>query len=246
MTLELVLLFAVGVVAFTTEATIGFGATVLAVTLGSHVIPLDRMLPAFVPLNIAMSIVLFARYRRHVAWRVLLVELGPPVGLGAVSGMLLFRMPARGVLQLIFGLLVVGLATLELARLGKPDRPLSTLARRAWLFVGGVAHGLFGTGGPMIVYVLRRLVSDKTAFRATLSVLWLALNAAVVTNLASLALFSEGTAALGITLAAAMVPGFLIGERLHHALEPHRFWRIVCVVLLLAGLSLAIRSALTL
>lgn len=49
-----------------------------------------------------------------------------------------------------------------------------------------------------------------------------------------------------VAVTLALVPALIIGERLHRALDPARFERVVWIVLLVAGLALAIRSALAL
>jgi uncharacterized membrane protein YfcA len=248
--LILVAVAAIGLAAFTTEAAIGFAGTVLAVTLGANLVGLDQLLAAFVPLNLVLSSTLVMRGLRHVAWRALAIEVAPTVGVGTAIGLALFHLPARGGLELAFGLLVAVLALSELVRAPNAAddiRPIGALAGTGLLGLGGIAHGLFGSGGPMIVYVLRRrLGGDKTAFRATLAVLWLVLNLALVANLASLGLIGRHSLPMTGALAAAIVPGMVLGDRLHHALSPARFWRIVCVVLLLAGVSLAIRAGLAL
>ena len=173
--------------AFATEGAIGFGGTVLAASIGAQFIPLDVLLPAFVPLNMVMSLWLVTRGVSAIAWRMLAVEVAPSVGIGAAIGLALFHVPAKTALALAFGVFVVGLAVLQLARPadGTPGRAL----RFGLLGLGGIAHGLFGTGGPMIVYVLRRRLPDKRAFHSTLAVLWLVLNTALLVNFASAHLY---------------------------------------------------------
>ena len=58
-------LFAIALVAFAVEGTLGFGSTVIAVSIGAQLVPLDELLPAFVPLNIVLSLSLL---RRPIAW----------------------------------------------------------------------------------------------------------------------------------------------------------------------------------
>ena len=82
----LVILGVIALGAFATEGAIGFGGTVLAASVGVHVIPLDILLPAFVPLNMVMSTWLLVRGLPAVSWRMLATEIAPAVGLGAVYG----------------------------------------------------------------------------------------------------------------------------------------------------------------
>jgi uncharacterized membrane protein YfcA len=237
----LILVGVIALAAFTVEGAIGFGGTVITASIGAQLLPLDQLLPAFVPLNLVLSTTLVVRGWRSIDRRVLLVEIAPPVAIGTAIGLLLWHVPAVKVLSLVFGVFVVGLATLRLVRPG--DAMLPAPLRIILLGLGGIAHGLFGTGGPLIVYVVRRRLADKAAFRATLSVLWLTLNTALLANFISLAKYSRESVPLAAAFAIALIPGLVIGERVHRALAPEKFERIVWIVLLVAGLALAIRSA---
>ena len=242
MTPTLVALGVIALVAFITEGAIGFGGTVIAASIGAQLVPLDELLPAFVPINMILSTWLLIRGVSLIQWRFLLREIVPAVAVGAVIGLVLFHVPAKTVLALAFGVFVVGLATLQLLRPATGELP--NVWRYGLLGLGGVAHGLFGTGGPMIVYVTRRRVDDKSAFRATLAVLWLSLNTALLVNFVSLDLYDRHTVDLGAAIAVTVIPGLVIGERIHRALDASRFERVVWVLLLVAGLALAVRNAL--
>jgi uncharacterized protein len=235
----LVILGVVALSSFATEGAIGFGGTVLAASIGAQFVPLELLLPAFVPLNMLMSSWLLGRGIKKIAWRMLAVEIAPAVGVGAAIGLALFHLPAKHLLAFGFGIFVIGLAALQLAR--PAGNPLNRPLRWLLLGLGGIAHGLFGTGGPMIVYVVRRRLPDKSAFRATLAVLWLVLNVALLINYASSSLYTATTAKTLGVIALTIVPGLYIGERVHHKLDAAKFERVVWVVLLLAGLALAIR-----
>lgn len=238
------LLALIALAAFTTEGAIGFGSTVILVSIGAQLVPLDVVLPAWVPLNLVMSAFLVARNHRHVAWRFLLVEIVPLVALGTGAGLALFHLPNKTLFAALLGVFVVALSLLQLLR--PAARPLARGWQYVFLALGGVAHGLFGTGGPMIVYVARRRLADPAAFRATLSVLWLVLNLALVANYVALGLFTPETANTSLLVAAALVPGVYLGNRLHHSLSPARFERAVWILLLAAGSALAVRSLLAL
>ncbi|MEO8554452.1 MAG: sulfite exporter TauE/SafE family protein [Kofleriaceae bacterium] len=235
---------AVALVAFATEGAIGFGGTVLAASLGAQLVPLDVLLPAFVILNLVLSSWLLGRGRDAIAWRTLGREVAPPVGAGAVVGLALFHLPGQAWLILAFSGFVIGLAIFQLARPATGD--LARVPRLALLVLGGIAHGLFGTGGPMIVYVMRRRLPDKRAFRATLAVLWLVLNVALLINFATSGLYVAPVDHALVALAIAILPGLVLGDYIHHKLDAARFETAVWAVLLIAGIALAVRTALEL
>lgn len=242
--------FAVALLAFATEGAIGFGGTVIVACLGAQLVPLDVLLPAFVPVNLALSAWLIAGGAKAIEWRILGRQIGPPVALGAAIGLVLFRVVeaagphASAALALVFGGFVVMLAVMQLIARGGHLRQGQRLALLA---AGGIAHGLFGTGGPMIVYVVHRQIPDARAFRATLAVLWLALNAALLVSFAAQGLYAgEPTFDAGVILGVAFVPGLWIGERIHRRLPPAKFERAVWLLLLVAGAALAVRSGIVL
>jgi uncharacterized membrane protein YfcA len=242
---QLLGLAAIALIAFATEGALGFGGTVIAASLGAQLVPLDLLLPAFVPLNLALSTWLLTRGARAIAWRLLLVEVAPPVTLGAAGGITLAHVPSQGLLAIGFGLFVIALATAQLAPRANPTAAPPRLLAVALLVLGGLAHGLFGTGGPMIVYVLGRRLTDKQAFRATLAVLWLVLNLALLTNFATLHRYdAPAVRPIFLTLALTLAPGLYLGDRLHHALPPARFEKAVWLLLLVAGAALTLRAAL--
>jgi hypothetical protein len=229
--MELAALALIALAAFTVEGAIGFGSTVIAVSFGAQLVPLEVLLPAFVPLNLVLSLTLL---RRPIAWRVLAVEIAPVVALGMAAGLALAHVLASRALLVAFGCFVVALSAWQLA--GRTTRTYAT----PLLALGGIVHGLFGTGGPMVVYVARKKIADKTVFRSTLAVLWITLNVALIASFASRGHTPDPT--LLLALAAAIVPGRLVGEHLHRALDTRRFERLVWIVLAFAGAALALRS----
>lgn len=229
--MELAALALIAFVAFTVEGTLGFGSTVVVVSLGAQLVALDVLLPAFLPVSVALSLTLL---RRPFAWHVLLVEIVPIVALGMIAGLALAHVLASRALLVAFGAFVVALSAWKLAgRVSPPSTPL--------LALGGIVHGLFGTGGPMIVYVARTKIADKTTFRSTLAVLWIALNSALLASFTARAHHPDPTLLLAV--AAAIVPGRLLGDRLHHRLDAQRFERAVWIGLLVAGAVLVVRTA---
>jgi uncharacterized membrane protein YfcA len=240
-------LFVIVLGAFSAEAVVGFGSTVLTVTLGAQLMPIDRLLATFVPLNLVLSAYIVTRHFRSVELTMLLRRVLPAVAVGMAIGLALFRLRATKVLELGLAAFVIGLAAIELTQLARggaaAQRPLTRAPAIAILWLGGVVHGLFGSGGPMVVYFASREIADKGRFRATLSALWLALNAVLVANYASLGLLDRGSAKVTAILAPALAIALAIGETLHRRLDERFFKPLVYGLLLVAGLALGVRAA---
>lgn len=229
--------------AFTIESAMGFGATIVTVSLGSLVLSTSEILPAFVPLNLVLSGYLLARGRRFVEGRLLLREVLPAMALGMPVGILAFRLLDEAALRLVLGVFVLVVSTLELGSKAGA-RPLGSPVAFGLLGLGGVVHGAFGAGGPLVVYVLgRKLSHDKAAFRATLSALWLVLNLALVASYAQAGQLSPSTGLVTLSLAVPLGVGLGLGELIHRAVPAHRFRPLVFGLLLVVGLVLVARSA---
>lgn len=238
--LRLAALVAAVTLAFAVETALGFGATVVTVSLGALLLPIDVLLPAFVPLNMVLSATVFLRARRHVAWRTLLRGILPWMALGLPVGMLAFARLEEGTLKRGFGAFLVLLAAVELYREARRSiaTSLPPRAEKALLVLGGAIHGAFATGGPMVVYVLGRTLTNKATLRATMALLWLVMNAILVAQYAAEGRISAASLGLSVPLAVGLGAGMLAGEILFVKVPEALFRKLVFGLLLVAGLAL--------
>jgi len=230
--------------AFFTEAVVGFGATVLTISFGAQLVPLSVMLPAFIPLNIALSAFVIARNTRHVAVGPLLRTIGPAVSLGALVGLSLTALQGhRGLVVGFAGFVtLVGLSELYRTRAPPPTQPLPRAVSLGLMSLGGLVHGLFGAGGPVIVYAAARLLPERNAFRATLAVVWCALNVALALNHARLGMLNAQSLRTTAVLVPALALGAGLGEWAQGRVSLRVFRVATALLLTAAGLSLALRT----
>jgi len=242
MTLPLVAIVAL---AFATEAAVGFGGTLIALSLGSLVTSIDVMLPALVPVNMVLSSAIVLRAPKGVSVRMLAGKVLPAMIVGFPVGLVAFERLPRTALQLAFAAFVFVLAALELARMGRragADRAPSPRLSTALLVAGGVAHGAFATGGPPVVYVCARTLPDKTGFRATMSALWLVSNAILVTAYAVAGRITLGTLRDSALLVPGLAAGLVVGDLLHGRIPERSFRAFVFALLLVVAVVLAARA----
>ncbi len=242
---------AVVVVAFAVQGALGFGASLLALALCAWRLPIHELLPVLVPLNCLATALIVALDRAHVARRLLLGRLFPLMVPGVVAGALLAGRAGDATLRRLYGLVVVVLAVHGLARLLRgrpagapaageaPGAPVQLGRGGAWVVAAGVVHGVFATGGPLVVLALDRLGLDPRAFRGTLACLWLALNGLLVATYAAQGRLDANTLALSAALVPALAAGLALGHALHTRLDAVRLRLAVLGLLVVAGLQLA-------
>ncbi len=238
----------IALLAFVVESAAGFGATVVMVSIGSQFHPVEDVIAALLPVNLALSAFFVIRDRDAVDWRLLGRRVLAWMGPGMALGMLLFRLRDAGGIRTAFAAFVLFLSVIELnrARAATRDaseaRALSPVVAGSALFGAGLVHGLFACGGPLLVYVAGREILDKKRFRATLSAVWLVLNLVLLTSYALSGLVSPRSLGSSASLIVSLAAGSWLGDRLHGKLSPERFRVAVFALLLVAASALLYRS----
>lgn len=226
--------------AYTVEAVTGFGSIVIALSLGALFLPVAELLPVLVPLNILMTGWLSTRLHRHIDWPLLLKRIVPLMLAGTAMGYLLLPWLNERWLKPLFGLLILWFAARELWRLYRNR----AIQQRKWLvapliFSAGISHGLFASGGPLLVYALAGTSLDKARFRATLIAVWFLLNSSL-----TVAFLMDGRlqpALPDILMLAPLLPlGIWLGERLHHRVDETSFRKLVYGLLMVTGVVLLV------
>jgi len=225
------------------ETTTGFGATVIALALAAHIIPIKTLVAALVLIAWLQSAWIVARGFKHIGWDILIRRILPLAALGLPLGMWGFSALGQVQLKVVLGTFVMAVAAHELAHLylsGSAPRPVSRWKGAAALVGGGFFHGLFASGGPLIVYYASRQIEGKRSFRATISVLWLMLNTALIASYAVSGGLGDQSVVLAAYLLPALAVGVLAGEILHTRIREAAFKKMVQAVLFFTGVFLLV------
>lgn len=230
-------------ISYTTETMTGFGSIVIAISLGALVLPIPEMLPIVVPLNILNSGYLSFKHRKNIHWPTLLQLILPAMAVGTLTGHFLKPYVGTTVLKSLFGVLIVWFSLRELWRLHGAasltvrERPKPV----TWGLMGaaGITHGLYASGGPLLVYALTGQTLKKETMRATLIFVWLFLN-----SMLTVLYLVQGTLIPSLPRTVMYLPvifaGMLLGEWLHSRVNELQFRKALFAVLTVTGIALAI------
>lgn len=111
----------------------------------------------------------------------------------------------------------------------------------ALLGMAGIVHGIFVSGGPLLIGYLTRKIDDKTRFRATISTVWIILNSLILAGDIRAELWTKGNlGALSIALPF-FLGGMFVGGKLYRVMSRNVFLILTYVLLFISGISLLVK-----
>lgn len=226
------------------EAITGFGSTVIAVPLVAMLTDLETAKAIGVLHTWLLAIYIVIVSWKNIVWKefgfiALYVLIGLPFGL------LLFQYLTPIYLLGILAVFMIGVGingihmTQRNHRMEAPDKPVKkTALMRFVLFLGGIVHGAFGTGGPFIVIYAAQALKDKMLFRVCLCLLWLCMNTILMVDFTIHGVWTHNnyfpllTALLTLPF---LLIGILVGNYLHHRVSEYAFRLLIFALLLGTG-----------
>ena len=252
MELSLTLILQLGLIVFIAqglEGITGFGSTVLALPFLAMILGLDEAKNVAATHTLLLTVYIVAVSWKHIVWK----EFGfiaLYVFLGLPAGFLLFQYLDETYLKILLSLFMIGVginglrttwrnrhwgeSSTEPAKSCRSEYRRSHLMRFV-LFLGGVFHGAFASGGPFVVIYASKALKEKALFRVSVCLLWMCLNTALLIAWLTQGKWTQTTNfALLMTLPFLLL-GILIGDFLHHRVNEHVFRLIVYALLLGTG-----------
>ncbi|WP_321300571.1 sulfite exporter TauE/SafE family protein [uncultured Sphaerochaeta sp.] len=237
-----------GLVVFVThalEAVTGFGCSVLAMPFVSALLGVKTAVKVITILAWLLALYIVIRNFSKIDWRQYSIITGLML-LGLPVGMYLFRSQQSGSLNLILALFIIVVSVSQLYRQARrtgdsaPPTGYKVLPYYLLLFLGGIVHGVFSSGGPLVVLYATRALPDKGKFRATLCLLWTTLNTIIIAGY-----LVEGSLTLPVVKTTAMlvpfvVAGIIAGEHIHDKVDARHFSLIVFSMLLATGIVMVL------
>lgn len=218
------------------EAVTGFGCTVLAFPL-VLVVTGDMGYTKIILTVIGWLLALYFVVTKFgkIVWRQFLIIAGIALA-GFPIGMWLYDAVDAYLLRKGLGIFIVITASAQLYKLFvvRGERKFSPL-NYIYLFLGGIVHGAFATGGPFIVLYSAKKLPDKGEFRATMCLLWTTLNSGLIWRFLSTGLLTLRIGYDIMLLIPALVLGVIAGEKIHKKVNNAAFARITFSMLWAIG-----------
>lgn len=217
----------------------GFAGTALAMPLSLRLEGAETAKPVLNLVALLVSVYVVATHFKEIDWKNFLIIL-ISVGIGFGVGYLVELIPMEGkILLYVYGSIVI-LVSILFFFIDFEKVNLPKWVMIIFLFLGGIMHKLYVSGGPFVVIYGLHEIKDKNKFRATLSLLWIILNSMLFTTQMIQGLFTTHVWALFGIGAAATVLSLVIGSLIAPRLSKKLFLKITCVLLFISGVTLFI------
>lgn len=226
----------------------GFAGTILAMPPSLILVGYDVAKPILNVLGILAGVYMFLTQRKYVDWmqvkKVVLV-----MAVGIVAGFFLKNLLASydAILYRALGIFVIFLAIQELWHMsGKDQKPAQTMQGSAGksmaLLVGaGIVHGMFVSGGPLLIGYLSRAIKDKTGFRATISTIWIILNSIILVQDIAAGMWTKPLLIMQCVSIPFLVAGMFLGSVLVKKMSQEVFMKLTYLLLFMSGILLVFK-----
>lgn len=216
----------------------GFAGTVLAMPPGIFLQGIDTAKMVLNILGILASLWIVVVSYRDINWSEVKKILFFMV-IGTILGMKLFTLLPLGFLLKIYAIFIILMALKGIFIKEEIKTP-------EWVLVGvillaGVIHGMFVSGGPLIMIYVAKKLKSKSSFRATLAVVWIVLNSYLAVSHYNQGIFTPENIKLLYLSIPPLVLGMIVGNILHYKMSQASFLRLSYILLSISGVALVVK-----
>lgn len=220
------------------EGITGFGCTVLALPFCIMLIGVKTAVPVLIILAWILALYIIIIDFKNIVWHEFL-KIAAFVGLGLPIGMWLFTSLPEGTLKRVLGIFMIIVSARGLYaafNIGSKVVKVNKYMLNFILFLGGIIHGTFGSGGPFVVIYATKALPDKGNFRVTLCTLWFTLNSIIIVRNINSGIITAPVMTLLLYTLPFLVVGMILGNIAHNRVKDTVFTKIVYFVLLASGI----------
>lgn len=219
----------------------GFAGTILAMPVSIDLVGYNTAQPILNFLGLLAGVYVALGHRKSIRYK----EVGKIIvfmAAGIFAGFGLKHLVAghEKVLYVVFGCFILFIAVKGLLKtLGISERKENNLPSGesvAVLAGAGVIHGIFVSGGPLVVSYLSGRLHDKEAFRSTISTVWIVLNGIILVSDITAGLYTAPVVREQFISIPFLLGGMVIGGALFKHMQQRTFMILTYVLLIASGI----------
>lgn len=251
--LSLIIFFIIILLSNIIQGITGFAGTILAMPVSLILVGYDVAKPLLNVLGILAGVYVFATNRKDICIKelkkiLLIMILGIFFGIYLKS---LFKTDG-GILYYFLGIFIIVLSIQGFYKIVKDkkktekDKTEEDDKDRRWtslllLISSGIIHGMFVSGGPLLIAYLSKRLKDKKSFRATISTVWIVLNSIILIDDILQGLWTVDLIKIQIIAIPFFVAGMVIGCKLYEKMNQVVFMKLTYILMFISGITLLVR-----
>ena len=145
-------------------------------------------------------------------------------------------MESEDVLLTVYGIVIVAVALKNLCI--HSERKFSPVILGIILLLAGIIHGMFVSGGALLVIYATQVLKDKEEFRATVAPVWVVLNSCLMFTQMRAGLIGQADVRLILISIVPLLVATWIGKKLVKKVSQKVFLNLTYILLLISGISL--------
>ncbi|WP_455717299.1 sulfite exporter TauE/SafE family protein [Anaerosporobacter sp.] len=219
----------------TIQTLTGFAGNMLAMPLSIRLLGVNEVKTILNVFTMIACIYIWWMNREHVNVKIF-TKIIIFMIMGMLIGMWLSRVVPMDFLLRMYAILIIAIAIYKMfvkREMHVPDYLMIFV-----ILMAGIIHGLFVSGGALLVIYAVSVLKDKQEFRATLSPVWVILAIILMFSHARSGYYTNETILLIILSMIPLVISIWLGNKLFDKINQKVFLKITYVLLLLSGISL--------
>lgn len=227
----LIVLFAANVI----QAITGFAGTLLAMPPAMMLIGVHQ---AKVILNIMAFLscfILAVKSYKNIQWKILL-NIIVYMAAGMLAGIWLFEHLSLDLLLPVYGVMILLIALKKMFI--KKEIEMTGWMLNGILLAAGVIHGMFVSGGALLVVYAAAVLKDKENFRATVAAVWVVLNTGLMISDILNGYMTSSVVKMTEISILPLALAIYIGNKIHEKIDQEVFMKITYILLLASGISI--------
>lgn len=219
------------------QAITGFAGTLLAMPPSMILIGVDEAKVVLNLIALITCVFISIKNKEFISFKIL-KKIIVYMGLGMIAGIVIFQIVDLKILLYLYGVVIVAIALKSL--FVKNEIKLTKLMVVILLLVAGIIHGMFISGGALLVVYVAHELKDKNQFRATMAFVWVLLDTVMLITQGCSGLLNKN---LLLITAISLIPALLgvyFGNKIHNKISKDMFMKATYVLLLISGITIFI------
>ena len=215
------------------QAITGFAGTLISMPPTIKLIGVDEAKALLNAIAQISSLMIVFTGFRHINWKEFM-KMFILMAVGMLIGIKIFEIFPMNSLLIFYGIMIILIALEKLFL--KKEIKLPDIAMLFVILAAGIIHGMFVSGGALLVIYASTVLKDKEEFRATIALIWVTIGCYITGVQVQAGHFNEHVLFLLIVGIIPVFIGTWIGTKLVKKIKQEVFMKITYILLLLSGI----------